>query len=82
MIFIISFEIFSYLFVDMLHKGLYWDEHLQAEIGLIVTLSAKFRMNWRMDQMLRLTHWLFIILAPNKGGSVEEITLYQIFEFL
>ena len=34
-------------------------------------------MNWRMDQMRRLTRWLFIILAPNKGRSVEEITLYQ-----
>ena len=39
-------------------------------------------MNWRMDQMRRLTCWPFIILAPNKGGSVEEITLYQRFELL
>ena len=26
--------------------------------------------------------WLFIILALNKGASVEEITLYQRFELL
>ena len=39
-------------------------------------------MNWPIDQMRRLTRWLFIILAPNKGGSVEEITLHQRFELL
>ena len=57
-------------------------ERRQAEIDPIVTLSAKFQMNWRMDQMLRLIRWLFIILAPNKGGSVEEIIMHQRFELL
>ena len=57
-------------------------ERRQAEIALIVSLSAKFQMNWPIDQMCRLTRWPFIVLAPNKGGSVEEINLYQRFELL
>ena len=52
-------------------------ERRQAEIDLIGPLSAKFQMNWPMEQMLRLTRWSFTISAPKKGGSVEEITLYQ-----
>ena len=35
-----------------------------------------------MDQMCRLTRWLFVILVPNKGGSVEKIILHQRFELL
>ena len=50
-------------------------ERRQAEIDLIVSLAANFQMN-------RLTRWPFIILSPNKGGSVEKINLYQRFELL
>ena len=39
-------------------------------------------MNWRLDQMRRLTRRPLIVLTPNKGGSDEEITLYKIFELL
>ena len=40
-----------------------------------VSNELAYRSNASVD-------WLFIILAPNKGGSVEEITLYQRFELL
>ena len=90
-------DLFIHLFIDMsiplyVHSFTFFHNQIplliayivrrQAEIDLIVTLSAKFQMNWRIDQMRRLTPWLFIILAPNKGGSVEEITLYQRFQLL
>ena len=47
-------------------------ERRQADIDPIFTLFVKLQMNWCMDQMLRLIRWLLIILAPSKGGSVEN----------
>ena len=54
-------------------KNISYIERRQAELDLIVSLSAKFQMNWRTDQMRRLTRWPLIVLAPNKGRSFDPV---------
>ena len=45
-------------------------ERRQAKIDLIATLSAKFQMNWRMDQMRWLT-WLAFHCFGTEQGEIS-----------
>ena len=61
MVFMVSLRIFSYLFEDMPHKGLYWDEHLQIFWCLNIHISTFF---WIFNGQVQTCCQTYLVCQP------------------